>query len=283
MNNHRRQQLICNLKQQAQLISKSDNVNEMILIHEMMISALYIKNPLFYKVLFKYCRFYVASSILAIYYHHEKPMMKDIKEFFVSQKGIISTNTLNAFIFQLRLTNRIEVYKNDDNRRPVYYRPTNKLIIEIKDLIQCLLKPYTIFNSTISHQIIESNPEYIADFFSRYGEIMLNHITMLDLLPESSVFIDKDAGHMIMLSLYKAYLCQNSSRIALSSQQIAEYCHVSRSHVYSVLLKAEEQGFILFHNNVSIELSNSFLEMFRMYFSLYLAKVLYGIRGDTEQ
>ena len=123
---------------------------------------------------------------------------------------------------------------------------------------------------------------FLPQFFSRYGDFVFHHITIKGILPESELFIERDGGHMIMLILYKEYILQGTRRIILSSKKIASYSHVSRSHICSLLREAQNAGFIHVENNLFIELSDKFINMFRTYFSLYLAQVLYAFNVEPE-
>lgn len=151
---------------------------------------------------------------------------------------------------------------------------------EIYDLIQCIIKPWEIFHGEACGHYVKSPEILLPSFFLRYGDFVFNFITMKDLIPEAELFIEKDAGHMIMLILYKEYVQQNSQIIMLTHKKIASYSHVSRSHVFSVLRDAQNAGFVTVKNNLFIELSDRFISMFRTYFSFYLAQVLYSIDAE---
>jgi CRP-like cAMP-binding protein len=267
-----RESVISELKDNAHKIRKFRDINEMILIHELMLSNFYSKKPFFYKMIFKYSRFYIVTVIYSIYYCTHCPTFKNVKFFFAKQERLISVNTLTSLLIQLRVSGRIDVYRNKNNRRESLYRPSSAAIQEIYDLIQCVFKPWEILHGEACGRDV-----LLPSFFFRYGDFVFNFITMKDLIPEAELFIEKDAGHMIMLILYREYVHQNSQIIMLTHKKIANYSHVSRSHVFNVLREAQSAGFITVKNNLFIELSDRFIRMFRMYFSFYLAQVLYSI------
>lgn len=275
-----RDSVISELKESTHKIINSKNIDEMIMIHEVMLSTFYSKKPFFYKMIFKYFRFYVATAIFSIYYCTPSPTLKNVKYFFSQQEGLISVNTINSLLIQLRVSGRIEVYRNKDNRRENLFRPSCAAVQEIYDLIQCIIKPWEIFHGEACGHYVKSPEILLPSFFLRYGDFVFNFITMKDLIPEAELFIEKDAGHMIMLILYKEYVQQNSQIIMLTHKKIASYSHVSRSHVFSVLRDAQNAGFVTVKNNLFIELSDRFISMFRTYFSFYLAQVLYSIDAE---
>lgn len=275
-----RDKIISTLLQQAQHIKNTTDVNELILIHEMMLSTFYLKKPLFYKMIFKFSRFSSVASIYSIYYSMPHATLKNVKDFILRQDKSISINTLNSLLIQLRVSGRLEIYRNEKNRRENLYRPSLKSIQEVYDLIQTMLKPYRILNREPYSQNENSAEEMIPSFFSRYSHLVLNHVAISELLPDAILFIEKDAGHMIMLILYKEYLQQNSSRIMLSHKKIATYSHVSRSHVCGLLKEAQAAGFVSLENNLFIVLSEKFITLFREYFVLYMAQVLFCVTQE---
>lgn len=273
-----RDRLLGALVLQAQELSRSPSLNEMILHHEDMLSAFYAKKPLFYKMLFKHVRFHITTIVFSLYYRGLNPTLKSVKKFIHEQQKIICANTLNSLFLQLSVSGRLVIYSNDKNRRERFYRPSESAVQEIYDLIQSILKPYKAV-----HDDADGAAGFIPQFFIRYGDFALNNISMPELLPECALFIEKDAGHMIMLILYKKYLQQNSLRIMLSHKRIAAYCHVSRSHVCNLLKEAQAAGLLRMENNLFIELSDRFIDMFRLYYSLHLAQVLYAVGPAADQ
>ncbi|QCT22246.1 hypothetical protein FEM41_22635 [Jejubacter calystegiae] len=283
MESQRRYILINELRERACGICKKTNLNEMIMIHEMMLSTFYTRKPLFYKVLFKHHRFYVCSTILAIYYRNKSSAtLKQVKHFILKRKNLMSASALNALLIQLRVSGRLETCRRNDNRRESLYSPSTSLLQEAFELIQSMLKPYEILNSTVSLHYARNAENFIPHFLLRYSDYILNYITIVDILPEVALFIEKDAGHMIMLIIYREYVQQNSRCIMLSSKKIAQYGHVSRSHVCNVLREAQEKGYLKIQNNLSILLSEKFISLFRLYFSIYMALVLYATDEKTH-
>jgi hypothetical protein len=275
-----RERIILILTQQAQDIIHTTKINELIMIHELMLKTFYSKKPLFYKMIFKYSRLSCIASIFSIYYSKPQATLKDVKDFIHSQNKPISINTLNSLLIQLRVSGRLDVFRNPNNKRESLYQPSLKVIEEIYELIQTMLKPYQILHRKAAIQPETRAEEMVPLFFSRYSHIVCNHITIPELLPESELFIDKDAGHMIMLILYKEYIQQNSTRIMLSHKKIAAYSFVSRTHVCSLLREAQAAGLISLENNLFIELSENFIKLFQEYFSLYLAQILYCVEKE---
>lgn len=257
-------------------ISSSPILDEIILQHEKMLSEFYKKKPLFYKTIFKYFRFYIASEIFCIYYRLPTPSLKLAKELIINHKNAISINTLNSLFTILSVSGRLEVYKHCDNTGDMLFRPTESVKQEISDLIASVLTPWQTCCRNTRIYITAEIKEQLPPFFSRYGDFIFQQITFKEILPECDLFIEKDAGHMIMLILYTEYVRQNSARLLISPRKIAQYSHVSRSHIYGLLKAAQNAGFLCVENNLFIVLSDKFIALFRLYFSLYLTQILYA-------
>ncbi|EPH0092096.1 hypothetical protein QDZ74_001818 [Pluralibacter gergoviae] len=277
-----RDALISSLIDHAHSISSLPEINEMILIHEKLLSDFYAKKPLFYKMLFKSFRFYIASAAFSIYYCQPSASLKFTKEFIAAQEKSISINTLNSLFTLLMVSGRLIVYRSEENARDMLFRPSESVQQEISDLIRSMLIPWRTYYSSSGSRYRCHAKNFLPQFFSRYGDFVFHHITIKGILPESELFIERDGGHMIMLILYKEYILQGTRRIILSSKKIASYSHVSRSHICSLLREAQNAGFIHVENNLFIELSDKFINMFRTYFSLYLAQVLYAFNVEPE-
>ena len=277
-----RDELISSLVAHAESISCLPEIDEIILLHEKLLSEFYAKKPLFYKMLFKSFRFYIASATFSIYYCKPTASLKFAKEFIAAQEKSISLNTLNSLFTLLMVSGRLVVYRSEENARDMLFRPSESVQQEISDLIKSMLTPWRTYYTCIGSRYRCHAKNFLPQFFLRYGDFIFNHITIKSILPESELFIERDAGHMIMLILYKEYILQDSRRIILSSKKIASYSHVSRSHICSLLREAQDAGFIHVENNLFLELSDKFINMFRLYFSLYLAQVLYAFNVEPE-
>ena len=257
-------------------ISHLPALDDIILQHENILSALYRKKPLFYKMLFKYFRFYTASAIFSLYYRQPTLSLKLAKSLIIRQHKSISINTLNSLFTLLSVSGRIEIYRRPDHSGDYFYRPTESVKQEISDLIASLLVPWQTHDQEPPVFLPADISARLPQFFKRYGEFIFQQITLTGILPECSLFIEKDAGHMIMLILYTESIRQNSKRILISPRKIACYGHVSRSHVDGVLKAAQAAGYLSVENNLFITLSGTFITLFRRYFSLYLAQILYA-------
>lgn len=277
MNNTHRKEIITTLTRHATSLSKTASINDMILLHEQALTKFYCRKPLFYKMLFKHFRFYVTSVLISYYYCKPQATLKSAKVFIRQHQQPISNNTLNSLLMLLRVSGRLEIFENATQRQR-FYRPSASMKHEIYDLIQSLLSPWRHYYTTTNRLVHEGNVDILLpQFFSGYINLIRNHVTIIDLLPEVAPFINKDGGHMVLLIMYTEYVRQKSHRIMLSFKKIAGYSHVSRAHICSLLKEAQSKGYIVVENNLFIRLSDKFILMFESYFCLYLAMILHSI------
>ncbi|RLM11131.1 hypothetical protein BIY27_12975 [Gibbsiella quercinecans] len=266
------------LEQSANDIRESALFHSAIINHGKLIKDAYKKHPLFYKVIFRNSRFIICSSILSIYFTCPNARLKDIKEFFKG-KDIVSENSLDSFLLFLRVGRRLEVSRIAQDKRQLYFKPTDSALRETHALVSSVALPYqTIFPDIPVTRLLEL-PDFMPVFFGTYGQLMMKEIYLIELVPQAALFISKDAGHMVLLMLLTESIKQNSHTLLLSSATIAKFCSVSRAHINRMLLAAEKSGLLVTTNNVMIELNSSFFIMVERYFSLYFAMVGFGLNA----
>ncbi|MDR0805392.1 MAG: hypothetical protein LBN41_01410 [Enterobacteriaceae bacterium] len=276
-----RDQLQFHIENSANNIKNSEHFRAAIIKHSEILNDVYQRHPLFYKNIFRNKRFIICSTLLSIYFRQPDAGLKDIKA-FLKGKNIISDNSLDSFLFFLRVRRWISVKQMDHDKRQLQFEPTAKALLEINSLITSMALPYQIMMPTISVEELVKRPHFTADFFSAFGECTLNDIYLIDLVPPAALFIGKDAGHMILLILFAESIRYNTNTLLLSSAEIAKFSAVSRAHINRVLLAAEQAGLLTTTNNVYIELHSTFFNMAERYFSLYFAMIGYGLEGVLQ-
>lgn len=271
-------QIQFHLEQSANDIKSSPLFHLAIIKHGELLKDTYKKHPLFYKIIFRNSRFIICSSILSIYYNQPNAGLKDIKAFFKG-KDIVSENSLDSFLLFLRVGRRLEVSRIAQDKRQLYFKPTESALRETLALISSMALPYQAIFPDIPVARLLEMPDFIPVFFGAYGQLMIKEIYLIELVPQVALFISKDAGHMVLLMLLSESIKQSSHLLLLSSATIAKFCSVSRAHINRMLLAAEKSGLLVTTNNVMIELNSSFFIMVERYFSLYFATVGYGLNA----
>lgn len=277
-----KQQIELELEQRAIKIRNSLQFHQAIIQHGEMIEQTYQNHPLFYKIIFRNSRFIICSTILSIYYTQNEATLKDVKSFFKG-KSIISENSLDSFLFFLRVGRWLEVKKGDQDRRTLLFTPTENALHQAHELVSSMALPYRTLAPEIPVAELLEHPWFLPAFFKSYGQLVVQEIYLIDLVPQVALFISKDAGHMVLLMLFTESIRHNSHTLLLSSAEIAKYSAVSRTHINRILLAAEKSGLLTTKNNVLIELNSSFIVMAERYFSLYMAMVGYSLDRVDQQ
>lgn len=274
-------QLELEMELRATRIRNSPQFHQMILQHGVMIEQTYQHHPLFYKIIFRNSRFIICSTLMYIYYTQSGAALKDVKAFFKG-KNIISENSLDSFLFFLRVGRWLEVKKDVQDRRTLLFTPTEYALREVRQLVSSMALPYQIVAPEIPVDELLEHGRFLPAFFKNYGQLMAREIYLIDLVPQVGLFITKDAGHMVLLILFMESIRHNSHMLLLSSAEIAKFSSVSRTHINRILQAAEKSGLLTTKNNVLIELNSSFIVMAERYFSLYMAMVGYGLEAVSR-
>ncbi|WP_411754238.1 hypothetical protein [Serratia sp. (in: enterobacteria)] len=275
-------QIEIELEQRATKIRNSPPFHQAIIKHGVMISNVYKNHPMFYKIIFRNSRFIICSALLAIYYTQKEAALKDVKSFFKG-KNIISENSLDSFLFFLRVGRWLEVKKAEQDRRTLLFTPTENALRQAHELVSSMALPYQVLAPEIPVAEMLEQSEFLPAFFKVYGQLVVQEVYLIDLVPQAALFITKDAGHMVLLLLFMESIRHNSHMLLLSSAEIAKFSSVSRTHINRILLAAEKSGLLTTKNNVLIELNSSFIMMAERYFSLYMAMVGYSLDGACQQ
>ncbi|HGM5492587.1 TPA: hypothetical protein ACKP1B_004286 [Serratia fonticola] len=275
-------QLELELELRATKIRNSAQFHQTIVKHGAIIEQAYHDHPLFYKIIFRNSRFIICSALLSIYYTQNQAALKDVKAFFKG-KNIISENSLDSFLFFLRVGRWLEVKKAEQDRRTLLFTPTKNALRAAYGLVSSMALPYQTLAPEMQVAAMLEQPWFLPAFFKTYGQLVVKELYLIDLVPQVELFISKDAGHMVLLILFMESIRHNSNMLLLSSAEIAKFSAVSRTHINRILLAAEKSGLLTTKNNVLIELNSSFIVMAERYFSLYMAMVGYGLDAVFQE
>lgn len=127
------------------------------------------------------------------------------------------------------------------------------------------------------------NYEGLKNFFIRCADLMFNDVIVSNILPDSQVFLLKDAGHMIFIRLYIESLKQKENHgvtANISYSQIAKETSVSRTHLRRIVDAAAKKNLMTPHENMTLTLHDSFITLAEEYMGLYFAFVLYCLDID---
>lgn len=267
------------LESRADELMSSVHFPSAVLDHHKNIILLFSKNRLFYKSAFKSNRFLIALQLFCDFYTKSNPYLDDLKSACLDM-NLISLNPLNSFIMTLRVTNRISVSKSIDDKRKLVFKPTQKANNEAISFIESITKSISMITDT--HYDI-SNEISLRHFFIRYSDVIYSKNYMHLILPESSIFIHRDSGHMMLLSLYTRYIVSNNVQFKYELFHVAHECGVSRSHLRRCIADAQIMGLVHFDSVTSlITVTKELIDIASRYMAIYFSAIEYGFRERNQ-
>lgn len=119
-------------------------------------------------------------------------------------------------------------------------------------------------------------PENLSEFFINYSTMLNNGYALFSNIEGIDSYINKDAGHMILLSLYSN---QDRHGILKSSLlQLSNDCGVSRVHIRRYLDEAITSGMIKKEGKDGPYIITSDLnDIIKKYMATYFVCVMHGI------
>ncbi|CAM3921162.1 hypothetical protein [Serratia silvae] len=271
--------LLLRIKERMGGISANEKLDDAIKCHYDIVHEIYLANPLYFKIALKSNRFIVISAILAIYYTNESPSFKEVKKFCI-KNDLLSNNTLDSFISFLRVAGRLKAIPDENDKRRLSYRPTQKKLEEVTRIFKSIILPYSIIYPDVDIGHALNHEEFISGFFKNYSEVVFGNIFIHDVIPDCRDFVSRDGGHMIMFNLYVESLRQNTPNVQYNYLKASFMCAVSRSHIKRCLQLAEYAGLLTLKDNGQlVELSPRFIRMVRDCFSFYLTTTEHGLMG----
>ena len=277
----KKQELEAKIIQKSVEFRERDNINEAINCHYELLHKLYLTNTLYFKTISKANRFIIGSAILGIYYTRNGCTFKDIKRFCITN-DLLSINALASFLLFLRVGGRLEVYRDESDKRKLNYKPTAKALTEAKEMINTMLIPCAMLsaNDRFNLDYYQNDQNFVPAFFKSYAGITLNRIFIHDMVPGSDVFLSRDGGHMIMFNLYLESVKQKTLDVNYNFLKASFSCGVSRSHIRRCLQAAEQKQLLtMVENQHIVSLTPAFIQLVKDYFALYLASVKHGLTG----
>lgn len=259
-------------------VAKQPGFEMAILSHHELIQDIFKKKPFFFKSIFNSSRFLILLLTLSVYYTSEPSYIDDVKR-RCGRIDLISMNSISSFIMTLRVLGLIKVVKSKlDNRKLIYY-PTEKTLSEAKILINSMAKPLMeIFAGDYSI----NNNNSLRYFFINYSKIIFSGNFMHVIHPDSSTFIMRDSGHMIIISIYVKYIRSRTLSFDFELINVANECGVSRSHLKRCLNDAEKNGFLkLYTCKRKISITSKFIEMAEKYMAIYFSAIYFGFNKKS--
>ena len=260
------------------IIRNDNHLDQAINLHYKLISSEFQRKKLFYKYIFSNGRFIISTNVASVFYSRNVAFLSDVSQESL-KTGIVSPNTVSSLLTLFKVSGRLSIIKSNDDLRKKRYILTDKGVQDILTLLNTMIPCLKNFQSGSEFpKRIET--KHLRSFFTQYSKIQNSSIFLVNLVKKSDIFISKDAGHMIFITIYIICAC-NKKDHTLSS--IAKSCGVSRTHLKNIINEAEHDNLIYFDQKEGkIHTNDIFVMLFKEYMSFYLAFVQYGLEGLRE-
>ncbi|WP_075182646.1 hypothetical protein [Pantoea sp. 1.19] len=275
-----REEVIAAIEQRAAEILRHPKIDTALLSHFYLLVTLCKSKPLYFKTLFKTHRFLLCLILLHRFHTSSTPSIKGLKAHCL-RLGLVSKNTVDAFIGFLHAGKRLQLTPDADDRRCLQFAITAKAQAETAELLLSLIAPFgTLFPDSQLLQGI-GDGDFVARFFTRYARVLRHDIFIKDLLSAGQSLLSRDAGHMMLFYVFSEAVRAPRAPLLINYQQAASVCGVSRAHLRRFLAACRAEG--LLHTDADtrgIVLSARFLTLVRRYFALYLASMEVAFSAD---
>ncbi len=272
-----------NLRQRCDQIKALPNFHSAISLHYQINQEVYRKQPLFYKIILQETRFNIVLATCCLIYGHQASSISQVKELCAHYK-IASPNSVVAITSLLKVSGRLRTFRDNRDRRKVLVEPTDKGLKELKHYMESAFQPLSLLcpGYNFSSSLLDRKQQR-HDFFNRAADYLFRGIIYKNILPEASLFLDKDAGRMIMLELYmkaRQHSQESSVTINCSWKALARKFSVSRPHIRRMIQAAQEQELLSELCSGDIILHPSFFTLVEDYMGFYFSWVLYYLNVE---
>lgn len=280
---------IKNLKEKLRLrceqVKALPGFHNAIHLHYQLNQEIYRQQPLFYKTILQETRFNIVLATCCLIYGHQATSISHIKELCERYK-ISSPNSVIAIITLLKVSGRLRTFRDSQDRRKVMIEPTDKGLRELKHYMESAFRPLSLLcpGHGFSSSFLDRKQQR-RDFFNRAADYLFRGIVYKNVLPEACVFLDKDAGRMIMLELYSEARRQSQSHhviISCSWKALAAKFSVSRTHIRRLIQAACNSELLCELESGDILLQPAFFTVVEDYMGFYFSWVLYYLNVEPE-
>ena len=162
--------------------------------------------------------------------------------------GIASPGRTVAMVAMMRMAGYIASAPAPNDRRRNILVPTEKLRAAHRDRWKSVAEAVRVVNPDAAAAFALGEPEFEAAYVRRTAGCFLDGLRVIDIVPDLQLFLDRNAGLMILFSMLLAGEGDDTvppkRPIAVSISAFAGRFGVSRVHVRTLLRDAEAAGLI---------------------------------------
>jgi hypothetical protein len=162
--------------------------------------------------------------------------------------GLASPGRTAAMLAVLRMSGHIASASAPQDRRRHILVPTEKLRAAHRDRWRHVVAALREIDPETAALVTIDDPDFLAAYVRASADEFLGGIRFVDLAPEVELFLDRNAGLMVLFSLMLGGTDKDTvpprQPVPLSISALANRFGVSRVHVRTLLRDAELQGLI---------------------------------------
>jgi CRP-like cAMP-binding protein len=162
--------------------------------------------------------------------------------------GLASPGRTSALLALMRMSGYIASASAPEDRRRHILVPTERLRAAHHDRWERMAAALREIRPDAAAAFALDDPEFVAGYVRATAAEFLGGLRLVDLAPEMDLFLDRNAGLMILFTLLLAGKDDDTipprRPVPISISAIANRFGISRVHVRTVLRDAEAQGLI---------------------------------------
>ena len=162
--------------------------------------------------------------------------------------GIASPGRTGAMLTLMRMTGFVASASAADDRRRHVLVPTEKLREAHRERWSHMAEALRVIRPDAAAAFALGDPEFEAAYVRHSAEYWLAGLRMIDLAPEMQLFLDRNGGLMILLSIILSGDARESGLperpIPITISGFSSRFGISRVHVRTMLRDAEAAGYI---------------------------------------
>jgi hypothetical protein len=162
--------------------------------------------------------------------------------------GLASPGRTGAMLALMRMSGHIASASSPDDRRRHILVPTERLRAAHRDRWERVAASLRVIRPDAAAAFALDDPDFVAAYVRHTADYFLGGLRMVDIAPELDLFLDRNAGLMILFTMLLAGQGDDTvppvRPVPFSISAVAQRFGVSRIHVRTLLRDVEAQGLI---------------------------------------
>jgi hypothetical protein len=189
--------------------------------------------------------------------------------------GFASDRQIDHLVRRLHAVGYLSFTRPDQDRRVRLLKPSEKMLAHDRAWLAAHYAPLTVVSPYNDYApVMRGDPDYQT----RHRRAAIAFVPfagkLLALAPEMMLFFNHAAGHLVSASLLQAGMASPDAQACIPYGEIAERIGVSRTHVRTILLEAQDAGLVRLHGRGGHQ-----VEILPLFWSSYDRGIAAGMYG----